>query len=133
MEHREYDMYFRSYVIGCMWRESLSVSSARRRFGILGKMTIQRWIRRYCPEHVQNLLLPLPMKRIHYHKTVITADSTSEDKDRRIKELELELSDQMLLNEYYTVFNRIVKEEHGLDIKKFDAELLSRLSIARRP
>lgn len=126
MEHREYDMYVRAHVIGTMDKESLSIAEARRRFGVGGSMTIQPCIRRYCPEHVQNKLLGSRMKKIVYPRTVITADSTSADKDRRVNELELELSDQKLLNEYHIVLARIIKEDHGIDIKQLGAEQLKK-------
>ena len=104
-----YSISFKQQVVKEIEEEGLSYEDARRRYGIKGGETIQRWLRQLGKNHLINKVVRVEMKG---------------EKDR-VKELEAEvkklkaaLADSALENYAMKTLIDVASEHYGTDIKK---------------
>ena len=104
-----YSISFKQQVVKEIEEEGLSYEEAKRRYGIKGGETIQKWLVKFGKNHLINKVVRVEMKG---------------EKDR-VKELEAEvkklkaaLADSALENYAMKTLIDVVNEHYGTDVKK---------------
>ena len=104
-----YSISFKQQVVKEIEEEGLSYEEAKRRYGIKGGETIQKWLVKFGKNHLINKVVRVEMKG---------------EKDR-VKELEAEiknlktaLADSALENHAMKTLIKIVDEHYNTDVKK---------------
>jgi len=115
--HR-YSTAFKLHVVSEIESGRLSMEGARRRYGIGGKTTVTKWLRRFGKNH----LLPK-----------VVRVETPEERDQvttlkqRVRELESSLADAHIKLMAYESLVEVAEKEYKLDLKKnFGTEQLRR-------
>jgi transposase-like protein len=104
-----YSFGFKQKVVREIEEEGLSLSQARRRYGIKGSQTIQVWLEKFGKNHLLNKTVRIEMK---------------EDKDRikeleaEVKRLKLALADSVMAKDILQAVIQIADEHYGSDLKK---------------
>ena len=111
-----YSISFKQKVVFEIEEEGLSISEARRRYGIKGGGTIQKWIKKFGKYHLLNKIIKV---------------ETMDEKDR-IKHLEQEnmklkmaLADSLMEKRCLEVVIEEADKELHLDLKKKLGDVLS--------
>lgn len=113
-----YSISFKQQVVREV-EEGLSMSAARRKYGILGGDTIHLWIRKFGKNHLLNKIVRV---------------ETMEEKDRikemekEIKLLKLALADSLLAQRCLEEVIKEADKEYKTDLKKSFAEVSSTVS-----
>ena len=104
-----YSISFKQEVVKEIEEEGLSYEEAKRRYGIKGGETIQKWLVKFGKNHLINKVVRVEMK----------------DEKDRVKELEAEikklktaLADTALENHAMKTLIKIVDEHYNTDVKK---------------
>ena len=104
-----YSISFKHQVVKEIEEEGLSYEEAKRRYGIKGGETIQKWLLQFGKNHLINKVVRVEMK----------------DEKDRVKELEAEikklktaLADSALENHAMKTLIKIVDEHYNTDVKK---------------
>ena len=104
-----YSFGFKQMVVREIEEEGLSLSQARRRYGIKGSQTIQVWLEKFGKNHLLNKIVRIEMK---------------EEKDRikeleaEVKRLKLALADSVMAKDILQTVIKIADEHYGSDLKK---------------
>ncbi|MBD3327849.1 transposase [Candidatus Peregrinibacteria bacterium] len=104
-----YSIAFKRHVVSEIESAAISIGAARRRYGIGGADTIQKWLRQFGKNH-------LLAKVVHVQ--------TPEEKDQlkllknRVRDLEKALSDSHMKNVMYESLIEAANEHLDCDLKK---------------
>ena len=104
-----YSISFKRQVVKEIEEEGLSYEDAKRRYGIKGNATIQKWLGQLGKNHLINKIVRIEMKG---------------EKDRvkelegEIKKLKTALADTALENHAMKTLIKIVDEHYNTDVKK---------------
>jgi transposase-like protein len=125
-QHRSiirYSISFKQQVVKEIEEEGLSYEDAKRRYGIKGGETIQKWLKDFGKNHLIQKVVRVEMKG---------------EKDR-VKELEAEikklksaLADSALENYAMKTLIDVVNEHYGTDVKKNLGPLPSKGEVKRK-
>ncbi len=118
-----YSISFKQQVVKEIEEEGLSYEDAKRRYGIKGGETIQKWLGQLGKNHLVNKVVRVEMKG---------------EKDR-VKELEAEvkklkaaLADSALENYAMKTLIDVVNEHYGTDVKKNLGPRLSKEEVKKK-
>lgn len=118
-----YSISFKQQVVKEIEEEGLSYEDAKRRYGIKGGETIQKWLVQLGKNHLVNKIVRVEMKG---------------EKDR-VKELEAEvkklkaaLADSALENYAMKTLIDVVNEHYGTDVKKNLGPRLSKEEVKKK-
>jgi transposase-like protein len=106
--HR-YSISFRQKVVREIEEEGLTIQAAKRRYGIGGGQTIQRWIRRFGKYHLLEKIVRI---------------ETMEEKDQikkmqeEIRKLKLALADSLMAQKCLEAVIKEADKEYKTDLKK---------------
>jgi len=104
-----YSFGFKQKVVREIEEEGLSLSQARRRYGIKGAATIQKWLNQFGKNHLINKVVRVEMK---------------EEKDRikeleaEVKRLKLALADSVMAKDILQTVVKLADDHYGSDLKK---------------
>lgn len=102
---------FKHQVVREVLLGNLSKEGARRKYSILGKCTVLKWMRKLAPDHVQPLRVKNPVQ------------SEVEQLRQELAQLKLGLEYERLRSEAYERMIRLAEEEFKISIrKKFGAK-----------
>jgi len=104
-----YSISFKQKVVNEIEHEGLSICEVRRRYGIFGGQTVQRWIREFGRSHLLNTVVRVEMKD--------EKDRTLE-LEKEIKKLKLALADAYLARDCAEEVVRQASSLTGIDLKK---------------
>lgn len=104
-----YSLSFKQKVISEIESGKLSISNARKLYGIVGGQTIQNWIKKFSKLHLLNKIV-----RIELKDEVSKLKQLEKDK----KELESALAQAHLKLIVYETLIDVAEEELGIDLKK---------------
>jgi transposase-like protein len=113
---RRYSLSFKYQVLRELEEEGISFEEIRRRYGIKGGATIQKWIRKFGRYHLINQVIRI---------------ETMEEKDRikemekEIQKLKLALADSLLAQRCLEVVIDEANREYKTDLKKSFGESAS--------
>jgi len=111
-----YSLSFQQKVVRELEEEGLLIEAVKRRYGIRGSATVQKWIRKFGKNHLLNKVVRI---------------ETMEEKDRikkleqEIKKLKMALADSMLAQKCMEVVIDEANKEYKTDLKKNFAESAS--------
>jgi len=106
--HR-YSISFRQKVVREIEEEGLTIQAAKRRYGIGGSQTIQRWMRRFGKYHLLEKIVRI---------------ETMEEKDQikkmqeEIRKLKLALADSLMAQKCLEAVIKEADKEYKTDLKK---------------
>ncbi len=104
-----YSLSFKHQVVREIEENGLGIESVRRKYGIKGGSTIQKWLRKFGKTHLLNQIIRV---------------ETMEEKDRvkeleaEVKKLKLALADSMLAQRCLEVLIEEANKEYKTDLKK---------------
>lgn len=104
-----YSLSFKHQVVREIEEDGMGFGSVRRKYGIKGGSTIQKWLRKFGKTHLLNQIIRV---------------ETMEEKDRikyleeEIKKLKLALADSMLAQRSLEVVIDEANKEYKTDLKK---------------
>jgi transposase-like protein len=104
-----YSISFKQQVVKEVEEEGLSFGDAKRRYGIKGGATIQRWLREFGKNHLINKIVRVEMRGEKDRVKELEAE---------IKKLKAALADTALENHALKTLIDIVDEHYGTDVKK---------------
>ncbi len=104
-----YSEAFRRQIVGLVESGQMSIEKARRRYGIGGAMTIQRWIRRLGKNHL--------LAKVVRVETPAERDELKR-MQMRIRQLEAALADSQVRVLALESLVDVVQEHYGEDVKK---------------
>jgi transposase-like protein len=104
-----YSISFKRKVVGEIEQEGLTFGSARRRYGIKGGATIQRWVRKFGKNHLLNKIVRVEMKGEQDRVKQLEAE---------IKKLKMALADATMEKHALQTLIEIVNEHYHTDVKK---------------
>jgi transposase-like protein len=118
-----YSISFKQKVVKEIEEEGLSYTEVRRRYGIKGADTVQRWLGQLGKNHLIQKVVRVEMK----------------DEKDRVKELEAEvkklkaaLADSALENYAMKTLIDVVNEHYGTDVKKNLGPRLSKEEVKKK-
>jgi transposase-like protein len=112
-----YSLSFKQHVIREIEEDGIPLETARRKYGIKGMETIQKWLRKFGKTHLLNQVIRI---------------ETMEEKDRvkyleeEIKKLKLALADSFLAQRSLEVVIEEANKEYKTDLKKSFGESVSK-------
>lgn len=104
-----YSLSFKQQVIREIEEDGITIEAAKRKYGINGALTIQKWLRKFGKTHLLNQVIRI---------------ETMEEKDRiksleeEIKKLKLALADSLLAQRSLEVVIDEANKEYKTDLKK---------------
>jgi len=104
-----YSISFKQQVVKEIEEEGLSYESAKRRYGIKGGETIQKWLVQFGKNHLINKVVRVEMKGEKDRVKELEAE---------IKKLKAALADSALENHAMKTLIKIVDEHYDTDVKK---------------
>ena len=116
---RRYSISFKKQVIRELEQTGATLDLIRKKYGIKGSETIQRWVRKFGKNHLINQVIRI---------------ETMEEKDRikeletEIKKLKLALADSLLAQRSLEVVIDEANKEYQTDLKKSFGESVSKTS-----
>jgi len=111
-----YSISFQQKVVKEIEQEGLLIEEAKRRYGIKGSATVQKWLRKFGKTHLLNKMVRI---------------ETMEEKDRikqleqEIKKLKMALADSMLEKRCLEVVIDEANKEYKTDLKKNFGDIAS--------
>jgi transposase len=111
-----YSLSFKHQVVREIEENGMGIEAVRRKYGIKGGSTIQKWLRKFGKTHLLNQIIRV---------------ETMEEKDRikyleeEIKKLKLALADSMLAQRSLEVVIEEANKEYKTDLKKSFGESAS--------
>jgi transposase len=111
-----YSLSFKHQVIREIEENGVGIEAVRRKYGIKGGATIQKWLRKFGKTHLLNKIVRI---------------ETMEEKDRikqleeEVKKLKLALADSMLAQRSLEVLIEEANKEYKTDLKKSFGESAS--------
>lgn len=117
-----YSICFKQSVVESIEKEGFSIEDARRRYGIRGGSTVQRWLKQYGKHHLLN-------KVIHV-STVSERDELSRLKNE-LKALKIAYAELSLDHKCSEKVIEIADEMFSLDLKKKYEQELSRNCVKK--
>lgn len=110
---RDYSLAFKLNVVEQVERGEMTYKQAQKRYGIQGRSTVLVWCRKHG---LQDWTQPRgPSKRRAQMSNKPTKPLTPE---QRIKELERQLKDEKLKSALFEKVIDIMRDEHGVSVKK---------------
>ena len=104
-----YSNSFKQKVVREVEQEGLRFSQARRRYGIKGAGTIQRWVHKFGKNHLLDKIVRVEMKR---------EKDRIKELEAEIKKLKIALADSTMEKHTLETLIDIVNEHYGTDVKK---------------
>ena len=104
-----YSISFKQQVVKEVEEEGLSYEDAKRRYGIKGGATIQKWLREFGKNHLINKIVRVEMRG---------EKDRVKELESEIKKLKAALADTALENHALKTLIDIVDEHYGTDVKK---------------
>jgi len=104
-----YSISFKQQVVKEIEEDGLSYGDARRRYGIKGGETIQKWIKAFGKNHLINKIVRVEMKG---------EKDRLKELESEIKKLKTALADSTLENYAMKTLIDVASEHYGTDIKK---------------
>ena len=104
-----YSISFQQKVVRELEEEGMTIISAKRRYGIKGSQTIQKWIRKFGKHHLLNKIVRI---------------ETMEEKDQlkkmqeEIRRLKIALADSLMAQKCLETVIDEANREYGTDLKK---------------
>jgi transposase len=114
---KKYSEALKQEVVSQVKSGLMSKEQAKRHYNILGKSAVLNWLRNYEKYGVCSLALrsySMSSKPTDKPKNTVSA----QEQAQRIKELERQLEDALLLNEMYDRMINIAEREYKLPIRK---------------
>jgi transposase len=111
-----YSISFQQKVVKEIEQEGLLIEEVKRRYGITGAATVQKWLRKFGKNHLLNKMVRI---------------QTMEEKDRikqleqEIKKLKMALADSMLEKRCLEVVIDEANKEYKTDLKKNFGDIAS--------
>lgn len=115
---RDYSLAFKLSVVEQVEQGEMTYKQAQERYGIQGRSTVLVW----CRQHgLQDWTQPRgPSKR---RATMTSSPTKPLTPDQRIKALERQLKDEQQKSALFEAVINIMREEHGVTVKKSSGEL----------
>lgn len=107
---RTYSDEFKQKILEVMIEDGLMPTEAARRFGVKNESTIRNWVNKYN----QNLLF-LPEKQVNTHDM---QELSKEELEKKVKDLEKELSYEKMKSEVLDTMINIAEKELKISIRK---------------
>jgi len=104
-----YSISFKQKVVNEIEHEGLSISEVKRRYGIVGGQTVQRWLRDFGRSHLLNTVTRIEMKD--------EKDRTLE-LEKEVRKLKVALADAYLARDCAEEVIRQAGRIYGEDLKK---------------
>ena len=104
-----YSISFKQKVVKEIEEEGLTFSEARRRYGISGGQTLQKWLVTFGKNHLLNKVVRVEMKGEKDREKGLEAE---------IKKLKIALADAVLAKDALETLIEIVDEHYQTDVKK---------------
>jgi transposase len=111
-----YSLSFKQQVIREIEQEGLSIVAAKRKYGIKGGVTIQRWLRKFGKTELLNQIIRIETMDERDKIQVLEAE---------IKKLKLALADSLLAQRSLEVVIDEANKEYKTDLKKSFGESVS--------
>lgn len=111
-----YSLSFKQQVIREIEQEGLSIEAAKRKYGIKGGVTIQKWLRKFGKTKLLNQIIRI--------ETMDERDRI-QDLEAEIKKLKLALADSLLAQRSLEVVIDEANKEYKTDLKKSFGESVS--------
>ena len=112
---KRYSVAFKHHIVR-EYERGKSVTELRRRYGIKGAQTVQRWIERYGTEGLRHKVMTIQKPEESDRVKVL---------EGRVQELESALAQASLDRVMYETLLDVSREKYGLDLKKkIDVKLL---------
>jgi transposase-like protein len=112
-----YSLCFKQSVVSCIEQDGLSLEAARRKFGIGGTGTIQRWLRQFGRHHLLNKVVMVQtlserdeLKRLRSELKALKEQYAELAIDHKITLKTLEVADEM--------FDLGLKKKYELELSK---------------
>ncbi len=104
-----YSISFRQKVVKEIEEEGLTFSEARRRYGISGGQTIQKWVVKFGKNHLLDKIVRVEMKGEKDRVKELEAE---------VKKLKIALADATLAKDALETLIEVVEEHYQTDVKK---------------
>jgi len=104
-----YSISFKQKVVNEIEKEGLSLSQARRRYGITGGATLQKWMLTLGKNHLLNKVVRIEMKGEKDRVKELEAE---------VKKLKIALADAVLAKDALETLVEIVDVHYQTDVKK---------------
>lgn len=104
-----YSISFRQKVVKEIEEEGLTFSEARRRYGISGGQTIQKWVVKFGKNHLLDKIVRVEMKGEKDRVKELEAE---------VKKLKIALADATLAKDALETLIEVVDEHYQTDVKK---------------
>ncbi|MEJ7626997.1 MAG: transposase [Ferruginibacter sp.] len=104
-----YSISFKQKVVNEIEKEGLSLSQARRRYGITGGGTLQKWMLTLGKNHLLNKVVRIEMKG---------EKDRVKDLEAEVKKLKIALADAVLAKDALETLVEIVDAHYQTDVKK---------------
>lgn len=105
----QYSISFKQKVVKEIEDEGLTITQARRRYGIKGGETVQNWLRKFGKNHLLNKVVRVEMKGEKDRVKELEAE---------IKMLKMALADSTMEKHVLETLIDIVNEHYQTDVKK---------------
>lgn len=112
-----YSISFKQKVVREIESEGISIESARRRYGIQGTSTIQRWLIKFGKNHLLNKVVKVEMKGEKDRLKALEEEN---------KKLKLALADATMEKHILETLIEVVNEHYETDVKKNLGQQLSK-------
>jgi transposase-like protein len=104
-----YSISFKQKVVKEIEEEGLTFSEARRRYGIQGGQTLQKWVVTFGKNHLLSKVVRVEMKG---------EKDRVKEMEAEIKKLKIALADAVLAKDALETLIEIVDEHYDTDVKK---------------
>ena len=118
-----YSINFKQKVVKELEEEGISIGSIRRRYGIKGATTVQKWVREFGKNHLLSKIVRVEMKGEKDRVKELEAE---------IKKLKIALADATLEKHAMEALIEVANEHYGTDIKKNLEPQLSKEVIRKK-
>jgi transposase-like protein len=118
-----YSISFKQKVVREIEEEGLTYMQARRRYGIKGGTTIQKWLLKFGKNHLLNKIVRVEMKGEKDREKELEAE---------IKKLKIALADATLAKDALETLIEIVNEHYHTDVKKNLGQPLSKEQLTKK-
>jgi transposase len=104
-----YSISFKQKVVREIEEEGMGIGFVRRRYGIKGGATIQRWLKQFGKNHLLNKIVRVEMKG---------EKDRIKEMESEIKKLKIALADATMERYAMETLIKLAGEHYGTDIKK---------------
>ena len=118
-----YSINFKQKVVKELEEEGISIGSIRRRYGISGATTVQKWVREFGKNHLLSKNVRVEMKG---------EKDRVKELESEIKKLKIALADATLEKHAMETLIKVASEHYGTDIKKNLEPQLSKEPIRKK-